>query len=358
MPEWTDTAEPRNRKGSWAFQLALCLLGPTLFLSYILTIFAALPGLYLHAGTPDRKRGQLWSGLALLIGGALALRIKGWPGGLGFVVYASLPAIVLGELLLRRHGPGKAVMGAVLAMFLAVGLHSWIEADRQNQALLPLVRQVAEAQAVTLAGSAQSKDPNEFSLRLTELLQKMDQAPKLVLLERVSLFLVALLVFSNLPDPANAELLLKDPSQLLTDLPGMFLVVLLLLAALPCLALIRWNPKGFLRRASVPRDYIRKWKSPEWLVWPTLICGAFLLFEVEYLSVIARNALKPLLVIYFFQGMSILAFFLDSLRLRGPLRAVFYGVSILLATPMVVSFGFFDLWFNFRGRVQPQNEDE
>jgi hypothetical protein len=47
--------------------------------------------------------------------------------------------------------------------------------------------------------------------------------------------------------------------------------------------------------------------------------------------------------------MSILAYFLDSLRLRGPIRIIFYGTAILFLTLMVVSFGFFDLWFKFRG---------
>ena len=74
-----------------------------------------------------------------------------------------------------------------------------------------------------------------------------------------------------------------------------------------------------------------------------------MLFETPILSSWARNLLKPILLIYFFQGMSILSYFLDSLRLRGPIRMIFYGTATLFLPLMVVSFGFFDLWFKFRG---------
>jgi len=171
---------------------------------------------------------------------------------------------------------------------------------------------------------------------------------------------VQFLLANNPPEQNKEELqkILANPSLVYPDLPGVALSALFLLSILPCLALIRWNPKGFLKRTGIPRDFLRKWKAPEWLVWPALLCGVFHIFEVEIASTVARNALNPLLIIYFFQGMSILAYFLDSLRLRGPLRVLIYGAGIIFLTPMVVSFGFFDLWFNFRGRHKPPAEDK
>ncbi|RZA02910.1 MAG: DUF2232 domain-containing protein, partial [Proteobacteria bacterium] len=82
------------------------------------------------------------------------------------------------------------------------------------------------------------------------------------------------------------------------------------------------------------------------------------IFPMDPFSLVANNLLKPILLIYFFQGMSILAYFLDSLRLRGPLRVFVYGAGLMFLTPMVVSFGFFDLWFNFRGRHKPSTEEK
>lgn len=324
LPEWTENVERGDRPGSWAFQLALCLLGPIFFLSYLFSLLSPLPGLYLHAGTPDRVRGQIWSGVALVLGCALSAAIKGWAGSLGFLAFASLPALVLGELLLRKKGPVKAVFGATLAVLLAVFAFSWIAAKSQGLELVPMAKSMVETQAKAVAVRLLTQSQSEISDPMREELERIE----------------------------------ADPSLVLAELPGLALAAVLLLVTLPCLALIRWNPKGFLRRAAIPRDYLRKWRAPEWLVWPSLLCAAFLLFEVEYLSTLARNALKPILLIYFFQGMSILAFFLDSLRLRGPIRVIFYGLGILFATPMVVSFGFFDLWFNFRGRAKGQEEDK
>ncbi len=321
MSEFAQSVEPRP--GSWAFHLALCLLGPIFFLSYLLSILSPLPSLYLLLGNSDRKQGQIWSIIALVLGCALSGAIKGWMGALGFLLLASLPAIVMGELLLRRRGPEKAVLAATLLVLLSVSLASWIGARSQNMELLPMATSLVETQTKAAVQKLLTQNEKDLSETMLEDLKQIE----------------------------------KNPSLILAELPGLLVAALLLLTSLPCLALIRWNPKGLLRRASIPRDFLRKWKVPEWFVWPALLCGAFILFEVDYLSGFARNALKPILLIYFFQGMSILAFFLDSLRLRGPLRVMFYGVGVLFATPMVVSFGFFDLWFNFRGRAKARDED-
>lgn len=315
---------PGERPGAWAFQLALCLLGPLFFLSYLFTILAPLPALYLHVGTPDPRRGRFWSLVAGVLGMLLCTAVKGWlMGGLLFFLFASLPAAVLGELLLRKQGVEKAVLGASLALLLAAGASAWGVATLRGESLIPAARQAGEGLVRATAERLLSQERND------------------------------------LPDHTRDDLksIQENPGQLLQDLPGITGSLLLLLCTLPCVALVRWNPKGFLRRTGLNRDFLRRWRTPDWLVWVALFCGAFLVFEQPYLSTLARNLLKPILLIYFFQGMSILAYFLDSLRLRGPLRILFYGTAILFLTPMVVSFGFFDLWFNFRGRSRPASEE-
>ncbi len=317
--------EPFERPGSWAFQLALCLLGPLFFLSVGFLVLAPLPFLYLYVGTPQIHRGRLWAAIALLIGLGLSFVIHGWLwGSLSFFLLASLPAVVLGEMLLRRIGPERAVGGAFLAVVLASTFSAWVITRSRGLEMVPAIHSATEA----------------------------------LLTESVENFLAQ--EASRLPENTRADLqILKEkPAEFLAELPGIAAFLLLLLCTLPCVAMIRWNPKGFLRRAGISRDFLRRWRSPEWFVWVALACGASLLFEVPVLSEVAINLLKPILLIYFFQGMSILAYFLDSLRLRGPFRVVFYGLAIALLTPMVVSFGFFDLWFNFRGRNRPADEEK
>jgi uncharacterized protein YybS (DUF2232 family) len=320
-----NTANTHNsRPSSWAFSLALCLLGPLFFLSYAFSLLAPLPLLYLHTGEGNPNRGRLWFLGAVALGILLTTLIKGFWGGLGFFLLASLPSFLLGELLLRKKGPEMAVLGALAAILLGA-LSSYVFLELKGTQTIPLAKQAIELQVTKTADILLNRNPEEIPQETQDQLKQLKENPALVF----------------------------------EELPGFALSALFLLCILPCLALIRWNPKGFLKRTGIHRDFLRKWKSPEWLVWPSLLCGALLIFEYEPYSQIARNALKPILIIYFFQGMSILAYFLDSLRLRGPLRVMLYALGILFLTPMVVSFGFFDYWFNFRSRNrQPTEEKE
>lgn len=304
--------------------MALCLLGPLFFLSYLFTVVSPLPLLYLHSGNPNGRQGRLWLLIAAFIGAGVSFAIKGVAGGLAFLALTVIPAFVLGEILLHRKGAVKAISGAFVAAAIASLLAASVAAKVGGYELGSRTRQVVEAQVKLVTDRLLSQNP------------------------------------SDIPDQTSEDLksLAKDPSLIYSELPGLLATALLLLCALPCLALIRWNPKGFLRRAGIARDFLRKWRSPDWLVWLALFCGLFLIFPVDYLSVAANNLLKPILLIYFFQGMSILAYFLDSLRLRGPLRVFVYGAGLMFLTPMVVSFGFFDLWFNFRGRHKPPTEEK
>lgn len=321
-----DSPEPWERSGSWAFQLALCLLAPLFFLSYLFTILAPFPGLYLHAGNPNRLAGRFWWAVALVLGTGMTFVIHGWFGSLAFVLFVSLPALVLGELLLLRKGPEIAVTGAFFSVLFALFLIFWAAATFQGYSL------AAAFQEMRIQLETVVKETADYMLHQG----KSDWA--------------------ETTKTAIEEVAAK-PSSVLLELPGLAISALLLLCILPTLALIRWNPKGFLRRAGIGRDFLRKWKSPDWLVWLTILCVVPLVFDLDYLSPIARNCIKPLLLIYFFQGMSILAYFLDSLRLRGPFRIPIYFFGVVVLYPMVVSFGFFDLWLNFRSRKRPTEEE-
>ncbi|MGE3262685.1 MAG: DUF2232 domain-containing protein [Bacteriovoracia bacterium] len=326
MMESMESPEPWERSGSWAFQLALCLLGPLFFLSYAFTLLAPLPSLYLLVGKSDRRLGRMWWAIALFLGTALAAVIHGLPGALGFLLLVSLPSLVLGEVLLWKKSVEKAISLAFLAVVAAGVLAFWIVASSHGKGLGPAVSESIVYLEQTFKSTAE------------HLLEagKNDWAETTV---------------------TSLKQIVETPRAALMELPGLLASGLLLLCVLPCLALIRWNPKGFLHRAGIGRDFLRKWKTPEWLVWPAILCVTLMLFELEIFSTVARNCVKPLLVIYFFQGMSILAYFLDSLRLRGPFRVPIYALGMVMY-PMVVSFGFFDLWLNFRHRHKPIEAEE
>jgi uncharacterized protein YybS (DUF2232 family) len=312
----TQSHEPRSNV-PWAFVLALSLLSPLFYLSLFFAILAPLPLLYLHQGTNDTALGRRLALIATFLGILLISVIRGPWASTGFLVFAAFPAWILGESFLRRVKAERAVFYTMTGLLLVTGLLGLLFILSVNPGDLHELIKSAQDQVILFVDSVLKNQPS-LSQESRDELKRILENPRLVLVE----------------------------------LPGLFLGSILLLSALPAIAMIRWNPKGFLARTGYSRDTLRSFRTPDWLVWPALFSVALLIFEVPKATPIAQNLLKPLILIYFFQGMSILAFFLDSLRLRGTFRILLYGFALMFLTPMVVSFGFFDLWFDFRERVK------
>ncbi|MGZ3657461.1 MAG: DUF2232 domain-containing protein [Bdellovibrionota bacterium] len=332
---WIDHSEESERSGSWSFPLALCLLSSVLYVLGPFAVLAPLPLVYLHVGTPIARRGRVWALIGLLIGVALTTSVHGiWWGGLCFFLFTSLPALVLSEMLIRRISPERAVVGAMLAAILGATIAAWGLTRAHGMQFLP---GVAETTVKTV------KELEDYGVTFRKMVAA--NAPP----ETTS---------SDDQEDEAAAAKIEDPREIAKTLPGFGLSVLLFLCSLPCIVMIRWNPKGFLRRTGIGRDFLRRWRTSDWFIWPALLTGLFLLVDVPPLTIVAKNLTYPILLIYFFQGMSILAYFLDSLRLRGPIRVIYYGTAILFLPLMVVSFGFFDFWIRFRSRSRLQGKDK
>ncbi len=104
-------------------------------------------------------------------------------------------------------------------------------------------------------------------------------------------------------------------------------------------------------------DYgaLDRWKAPEPMVWGVIGSGALLLVPSVSAKLLGLNGLIVFMVIYFFQGMAIVAYFFQKKRIPLFARVVLYGLIaiqqvVLLA---VVGVGFFDTWFNFRKLEKP-----
>jgi hypothetical protein len=307
---------------SWAFPLALCLLGPFLFLSVIFSLLAPITTLYLHQGSNDRFRARLLSWVAIPVGALICLIVKGPDFAVGYILLAGIPGALLGELLDWRKRPEEAILLATSVCALLVVSIVVTGALAQHSDLISFLRGLTK------------NFLNQLVLQLEQLQKNQQNATPLPI------------------DMAQLKSMVTNPDLFLQEAVGPVVSSLLLLHILPVILLVRWNPKNFCRRLGLSRDYLRSFSAPEWLVWPAIVCIALLIFEVPYLTLIAANLLKPLLIIYFFHGMSILAYFLDSFRLRGPLRYILYSVGLFFLTPMIVSCGFFDLWFDFRSRFE------
>ena len=95
---------------------------------------------------------------------------------------------------------------------------------------------------------------------------------------------------------------------------------------------------------------LNRWKTPDFLVWGVIGAGAMLLIPEKGLKTIGINVLLILFVIYFFQGIAIVAFFFEKKQLPRLLRIIIYSLigfqQIILL--FIVGIGFFDVWLDLR----------
>ncbi|RME40462.1 MAG: DUF2232 domain-containing protein [Deltaproteobacteria bacterium] len=102
----------------------------------------------------------------------------------------------------------------------------------------------------------------------------------------------------------------------------------------------------------------RRFKTPEWLIWPLIAAGFAAVLGGGALRVVGLNALIVLLPVYFLQGMAIVAWFFARKGVPPVMRGAGY-VLIALVNPLpllVTGLGVFDLWVDFRAPRLKQNK--
>jgi hypothetical protein len=150
-----------------------------------------------------------------------------------------------------------------------------------------------------------------------------------------------------IPDSPIKKLIEEDGrenilKELMTELPSGILISIILAFWINLLFASQLMG-GFLSKA-----FWSTYRNPEWLIWPTLGFAALFAFTDHAPYFVGLNGFKVLLVFYGFQGLSVLSFILNRFKVLGFGRAVLFAFSIFLAMPIVLSLGFFDLWFDFR----------
>lgn len=111
--------------------------------------------------------------------------------------------------------------------------------------------------------------------------------------------------------------------------------------------------KQLFRLRSLPfPDFgpLDQWQAPERMVWGLIASGFSLFLSSGTIAFIALNALIVLLAIYFFQGLSIVLFFLNKYRAPLWLRVVVYFFIVIQQIfPIILMLaGLFDQWVDFR----------
>lgn len=149
-----------------------------------------------------------------------------------------------------------------------------------------------------------------------------------------------------------------DPSGLENLQQHLFYVGRVIAAMAPALVisvslLIAWGNLLLSRRldpaASGPSG-LAFWQAPEQLVWPLIAAGLAMVFGWGMYFWAAANLMLVLVVIYFFQGLAVMAFWMDKKNAPRLVRVSIYllvAVEFFLAL-LVAAAGLFDTWFNFR----------
>ena len=97
------------------------------------------------------------------------------------------------------------------------------------------------------------------------------------------------------------------------------------------------------------------WRAPEILVWGVIVSGVLLLLPGVVVKTVGLNGLTVFTIVYFFQGIAIVAYFLQKKQVPRVARVLLYGLIAFQQVLMLVvaGVGFFDTWFNFRKIGKP-----
>jgi uncharacterized protein YybS (DUF2232 family) len=147
--------------------------------------------------------------------------------------------------------------------------------------------------------------------------------------------------------PAQVEALLQRL------LPGLLVTNMALVAwlnvvlARQLIVLLGWG-------AADPPLY--HWAAPEWLIFVLLGSGFLLLVPVNGARFFGLNLLMVVAVLYFCQGVAVVATWFNRLGLPRLLRMV--GYPLLFLNPfffVIITLGLLDLWLDFRRLHQPKD---
>lgn len=166
-------------------------------------------------------------------------------------------------------------------------------------------------------------------------------------------FSLTLDLYREMGMPEDKLSIISDASEeivytLTRILPGLSAIVIVVTAWINILIAGSFFKKYDISFADFGK--LKLWKAPEKLIWLTIICGISLILPLKALKIVSMNLIPILLLIYFFQGISIVAFYFDKKNFPKGLRILLYSLILLQAIlkVFVIGIGFFDMWINFR----------
>ncbi|MFO7753433.1 MAG: YybS family protein [Desulfobacteraceae bacterium] len=131
-------------------------------------------------------------------------------------------------------------------------------------------------------------------------------------------------------------------------LPALLTVMLTVIAWLNTLLI-----KKILKKKGITFSWLgilNRWKTYDHLVWFVILFSLITLIPHRGAALLGWNFLLVLMLVYFFQGMAVLAFYFEKKGFPAVLRFFFYSLIVIqqVLIILVIGLGFFDTWLNFR----------
>jgi len=92
------------------------------------------------------------------------------------------------------------------------------------------------------------------------------------------------------------------------------------------------------------------WSAPEWLIWCLIVFGFGIFLGDGWIISLFLNGIIIISLVYFFNGMSIILFYLNKYNISSVARVIVFmliGIQQLLMALIALA-GIFDQWFDFR----------
>lgn len=113
------------------------------------------------------------------------------------------------------------------------------------------------------------------------------------------------------------------------------------------------------RTRKIMRDQLLAYQVPDLTVWLVMaaVLGAFLQHGNNTVEVISINALNIFFMLYFFQGLAIVAHAFRTFKVGLFWQTFWYIMIVMQLFPVVSLLGFSDYWLEFRQRMMRKSEE-
>jgi hypothetical protein len=137
-----------------------------------------------------------------------------------------------------------------------------------------------------------------------------------------------------------------------------------LILLMPAIAVMSWLAAVYLsvlferREASSLRPQLATFRLPDAFVWLAIgaLLGSFGHFQGHGLQVLSTNVLSVCALLFFFQGIAVVARSLEALRMTVFWQWAFIFLIVVQLAWLVSIIGLVDYWFDFRGRLERRAE--